>query len=73
MDKATRIRLTVHVEGEDEPANDFGDDSLALIQDVLKAGVIVISKRRVAMGLSFRKVTLMKIEKNEGGDDDNGD
>lgn len=62
MDKAATYHLTIHVEGDDEPANDFGNESLTLIEDILKAGVIVISKRRVAQCLPFRKVTLTKID-----------
>jgi hypothetical protein len=69
MDKGATIRPTLHVEGEDKPENRFGDDSISLVREIIEAGVIVVSKRRCAMALPFRKVTLTKIEEVEGSDD----
>lgn len=73
MKKTAHIHPVLQVEGEDKPANRFGEESVALVKEIIQAGIDEMTRRRVMQRQQFRRITLTKIEEVEGGDDDSGD
>lgn len=64
MRKAIQLRVTLWVEGDDEPAADFAKRATRAVRDVIAAG------RKAQPELTVR---VKRVVEDEGGDEDDGD